>query len=164
VNLGDFPYYREITIENMDGMPENYQLKVVLDNATHMASDFKDLLFVETLNNDRVGLPYWIENYNAGENAVVWVKKYDNTDNTIYVWYGNSNAPDASNGSSVFIDFLDHSSASEWDNNGTATSVTDNDTFIYFYSSGNTGNVKSPPLVERDKIRLSGPLGGKPHF
>jgi hypothetical protein len=101
---------RPITINNSNNFNvlENYQVKINLDYDNYMRADFGDLRFTD--NGGVTKLSYWIENYEAGENAVVWVRvpyvpAGDNS--TIYMYYGNRSAGTESNGPTVF-EFFDN--------------------------------------------------------
>lgn len=100
---------RPITINNSGNpnMLENYQVKVFVPCYEYMRPDFDDLRFVE---NEGAGeLSYWIENYNYGENAMVWVKVPKipaSGSKTIWMYYGNPPAVSASDGDATF-DFFD---------------------------------------------------------
>jgi len=79
--------------------PENYQIRIVIPYDSDMRSNYGDLRFLE---NETAGLlPYWIENYTA-DNVTVWVRRLENADNIIYVYYGNASAISAENGDNVF--------------------------------------------------------------
>ncbi|HDI12879.1 MAG TPA: DUF2341 domain-containing protein, partial [Hadesarchaea archaeon] len=92
----NWQYRRPITITGEH--PENYQIKIVIPYDSDMKSDYSDLRFTE--NETGPLLSYWIENYTA-DNATVWVRRIDNTqqdiDNVIYVYYGNPTATSMSN-------------------------------------------------------------------
>jgi hypothetical protein len=95
--------------------PENYQIKIVIPYDPDMRSDYGDLRFYE---NEAAGkLSYWVESCTQ-ENAIVWVRRVENSDNTIYVYYGNPSATSESNGISTFIFFDDFESGnlSKWVN------------------------------------------------
>jgi parallel beta-helix repeat protein len=101
---------RLVTINNSNNSStlENYQILVNVTYDNDMLANFGDLRFCD---NDRATeLPYWIENYNARENAVVWVKIPSipaNDNYTIYMYYGNPGAETRSDGSAVF-EFFDN--------------------------------------------------------
>lgn len=100
----DWPYYREITIDPLN--PENYQIMVFLDNLTHMNADLSDIRFSEDLHTE--ALPYWIKNYTV-DNARVWVRRLGNSDDKIFLHYGNASAGSAENGDATFVFFDDFS-------------------------------------------------------
>ena len=84
----------------LDNCGENFQVKIVINYDADMKTDFSDIRFAENLNS-ATWLPYWIENYNLGDNAIVWLLR-DNTDNQIFMYYGNAAATSAENGEKVF--------------------------------------------------------------
>jgi hypothetical protein len=61
--------------------------------------------FLENANSGL--LPYWVESYTANS-MTVWVRRLENADNTIYVYYGNPSATSASDFGSVFPVFNDN--------------------------------------------------------
>jgi serine protease AprX len=125
--------WRPITV--IGSHPENYQLRIDIPYDNDMQSDYADLRFFENENSGE--LSYWIEDYTA-ENATVWVRRLENADDTIYVYYGNPNATSASDGDAVFEFFddfegtsLDTSKWNLW--NGTPTL---SNSIIDLHSSG----------------------------
>lgn len=101
-------YRRPVTVNNEDieNTWENYQVKVEVDYADNMQSDFDDLRFVD--NDNSTQLEYWIENYNTNDSAVVWVKVPSipaNDDKMFYMYYGN---PGARSASDFFATFPNH--------------------------------------------------------
>ena len=95
---------RPITISG--GHPENYQIKIVINYDSDMQGSYADLRFLENVTTGE--LDYWIENYTA-DNATVWVRREENADNTIYVYYGNDSAESVGDGDATFIFFDDFS-------------------------------------------------------
>ncbi|MEM4973494.1 MAG: DUF2341 domain-containing protein, partial [Candidatus Hadarchaeales archaeon] len=60
--------------------PENYQLLIYLPFSDNS---------IRFLENETSGLlPYWVESDN-GNGMKVWVRRLENSDDTIYVYYGN---------------------------------------------------------------------------
>ncbi|MBS3815866.1 MAG: DUF2341 domain-containing protein, partial [Hadesarchaea archaeon] len=96
---------RPITITGSH--PQNYQLRITVPFDTDMNTDFSDLRFLE--DEESGELSYWIENYNSNA-ATIWVKREDNTDSSIYMYYNNSSASSASDGDSTFLFFEDFNS------------------------------------------------------
>jgi hypothetical protein len=92
----NWPRRRPILISG--NHPGDYQIKIVVPHNGYMRSDYGDLRFLE---NEAAGvLAYWIENYTT-DNATVWVRRAENSDNTIYVYYGNPSATNAGNENAV---------------------------------------------------------------
>jgi len=118
--LSGWGYRQSHVVENATGAGTNYQMyfnvyrgtgtssgnKVYLQN--HNASTFpNDLNFTD--NDEVTPLDYWVEDSNSSW-AGVWVEVTDNlntTDQTIYVYYGKSDATTTSNGVNTFP-FFDH--------------------------------------------------------
>lgn len=101
----------------------NFQTLVSVTYRSAMRADFSDLRFADSTTGAE--LPYWIESYTASASANVWVKT--STNNTTYMYYGNSSATSSSNGSNVFAFFDDFSgSLANWSTNvsGGATVAT----------------------------------------
>jgi hypothetical protein len=91
-------------------------------------ADFGDIRF--TTNDGTTLLDYWMETYTSGTSALFWVEvagDLSTVDKTIYVYYGNSSATDASNGDNTFRLFDHFADASidtaKWDVGGTGTAV-----------------------------------------
>jgi len=91
--------------------PENFQIKIIIPSDIPK-SDYPSIRFLE---NETSGLlPYWIEkNDNSStppalftEN-VAWVRRLENDDNTIWMYYDNPSASSAENGDNVFMFFDD---------------------------------------------------------
>jgi hypothetical protein len=94
---------RLVTVTNGGNALENYQVKIEVDYDNNMLQNFDDLRFVE--NDDVTELDYWIEDYNPGDNAIVWVKVPNipaSGSKTFYMYYGNPGARPASDFSATF--------------------------------------------------------------
>ncbi|MEM5790821.1 MAG: DUF2341 domain-containing protein [Candidatus Aenigmatarchaeota archaeon] len=117
--LPGWQYRKSHVITNATGAGTNYQVRIIVKNATgtdsgdtvyiynKTRSDFGDIRF--TSSDGTTLLSYWIESLFTGINATFWVKVADNLNSsnaTIYVYYGNSSATNISNGDSTF-DFFD---------------------------------------------------------
>ncbi len=110
-------FRREINISNTGGDLTDYQVKITVDYDSDMQSDYDDLRFADTNSNN---LSYWIEDYTTS-NATVWVKVpflENNTNTTIYMYYGNPSASSASNGTNTF-EFFDNFDDGDYTNNPT---------------------------------------------
>ena len=106
-------YRRAITISNSGSSAlTNYQVNITLDTASlisagKMRSDCGDIRFVDANGNL---LNYWIESgCNSATLTRIWVKvpNIPTGTSTIYVYYGNSDAPSLSNGTNTFDGFDD---------------------------------------------------------
>jgi hypothetical protein len=99
----DSNYVVNITVVNSKGIDSG--AVVYTDNKAR--PDFEDIRFTDSYGSL---LDYWTESVNSGSNATFWVKIAGNlssADQTIYVYYGNENAPTLSNGTKTFLLF-DH--------------------------------------------------------
>ena len=98
----NWPYRRKITISGAH--PENFQIKVVIPPEIPK-SMYPSIRFIEDETGDP--LPYWIER-NEGEYInVAWVRRLENADDEIWMYYGNPWAMSAENGEDVFLSFAD---------------------------------------------------------
>jgi len=84
--------------------PENYQIKVEIPSGIS-ENDYPSIRFLE--NEDTGRLPYWIERDEGSYLNVAWVRRLENSDSTIWMYYGNSGATSAENGDNVFLFFDD---------------------------------------------------------
>jgi len=102
---------------NISNNIDDYQTKIIVGNNSggdiycngHCKSDFSDLRFI---NDDGFCLPYWIKEFTIDNNATIWIKNEYN-DSSFYVYYGNSDASDLSNGTETFVYFEDFESYAE---------------------------------------------------
>lgn len=93
-------YRRVITISPLN--PENFQIKVVISSDIS-TSDYPSIRFLE---NETSGvLPYWIEKNEdqrlTGTSNIAWVRRLENDDSTIYMYYHNASAKSAENGTAL---------------------------------------------------------------
>jgi hypothetical protein len=95
-------YRRQITISPLN--PMDYQIKVVIPSDIPK-SDYPSIRFLENKNSGL--LPYWIETNEDSYSNVAWVRRFENFDGTIWMYYGNPNVLSASNGDTTFIFFDD---------------------------------------------------------
>jgi hypothetical protein len=135
--LTGWTYRKSHVIQNASGAGTNYQINITIINDSSsdsggimyiddkMRSDFGDVRFTD--DDGTTLLDYWIENKTDGVNATFWVEVADNlndTNQTIYVYYGNAEASTTSNADATFpfADVFDSGSLNEtkWDSNITA--------------------------------------------
>jgi len=134
-------YRQAINISNTVGDLTKYQVRLDL-NSTNVGSNFNwsnngsDIRFTNSTDDE---LNFWIEDWNStGQEAIIWVNVTslpNNTNTTIYMYYGNSEASSASDVNSTFIRVIDGAQPvkGSWhfdENSGTTaydTSGNDND-------------------------------------
>lgn len=86
----------------------DHQVRMEIMHEADMNSDFSDLRFTDS--DGITELDYWIHEYTASTNAMVWVEVPSITASslhTIYVYYGNNSAITSSNGLNTFLLFDD---------------------------------------------------------
>jgi hypothetical protein len=148
-------YRRQITISPLN--PENFQIKVLIP-ADMPKSDYPSIRFFENENSG--ALPYWIERCDNGSNTtvyenVVWVRRLENDDNTIWMYYHNLTATSKENGDNVFLFFDDFGGGtgsgghgalnpSKWGPSGTGVDVYQTTLRLEDYSN-NDGFVEHGP-------------------
>ncbi|MFN4132751.1 MAG: DUF2341 domain-containing protein [Candidatus Hadarchaeales archaeon] len=110
---------RPITISTH---PENIHLKIILPYDSDMRPDFGDIRFLENENSGV--LNFWIENYTP-DNATVWVRRLENSDPTIYVYYGNPSATSTSSWENTILPYADvrATSNAQWSSRYAHTSL-----------------------------------------
>ena len=112
----------------------DYQVRINVTYDSDMQNDFDDLRFTD--ENKTIDLDYWIEDYTDSAFALVWVEVIEyiseNQPATIYMYYGNSEASDASDGDATFLFYEDWSTesvnASKWTTNDNDGSISFDDT------------------------------------
>jgi len=109
----NFKYRRKITITEQSGSDlTDYQVLIELNSTnfdfSHAQTNGEDIRFTDASGNL---LDYWIEEWDAvNEGAKVWVKVPSipaNSSVEIFMYYGNSEVVDASDGDAVFEFFDD---------------------------------------------------------
>ena len=106
-------YRQQINISNTAGNLTNYQVRLDL-NSSNVGSNFNwsnngsDIRFTNSTDDE---LSFWIEDWNStGQEATIWVNVTslpNNTNTTIYMYYGNPSASSASDGEATFEFFDD---------------------------------------------------------
>lgn len=115
--LSGWGWRREISIVGVSGAGENYPINFTTSHYTDMQPDFDDVRFTET--DGTTELDYWLETYTASTSAKFWVEVTDNLDSNqaIYMYYGNDAVSTTSDGTEVFYffdDFEDNNLANNW--------------------------------------------------
>ncbi len=104
-----------ITINNPGDALSGYQVRITVTYDADMQSDFNDIRF--TADDGTTLISYWRQGYSAGVSAVFWVRvpSVPSGSSTVYLYYGNSGAGSASDGTATF-DFFDDFSGdlSQW--------------------------------------------------
>ncbi len=144
-------YRQPINISNTAGDLTNFQVRLDL-NSSNVGSSFdwssngSDIRFTNSTDDE---LNFWIENWNStGQEATIWVNvSYlaNNTNTTIYMYYGNSEATSKSNGTETFIFFDDFESGdfSKWDIHEAQWSITSSTVKEDNYSAYGQGTTSS---------------------
>lgn len=120
-------FKRKVTIENRDGRVTDAVVQLKFDNTefdyTKAKADGADIRFSTSAGNiNAAGLKYWIEQWNIDGTTIIWMKVpvlKANAQNTIYLYYGNADAPAVSNGNATFLffdDFEDGNYSKKWEN------------------------------------------------
>ena len=147
------------------------QVRIEIDNTSfdysHVNADGSDIRFYDSALTE---LAYWIEEWNASGDSVVWVKVPVAGTAHLLMWYGNTAAVPRSNGELVFEFFDDFEDgavdATKWDILGSGvieTAATDG--YVYTQTNGENwkglrSKVSFPDgFVLCVKMRLDGDLG-----
>jgi len=154
----DWSYRKQITVSNpnasaLSEYPVRMEIAAELGN---MESNYSDLVFTDESGTSTI--PFYVESYTAAT-ATVWAKVPDVAGNDvvyIYMYYGNTFAVDAQNGSSTFMAFDDFEDNDIAEYSGDATNF-DNSSSIYWQkdyglaaASGKTGETTSPGIYRTD--------------
>ncbi len=114
--LFGWDYRKEITIIGVAGSDTNYQVNLTVAHLAGMQNDWDDIRFTE--DDGITELDYWMEDYHYGmgedKYAWFWIEVTDNlnTNQTIYMYYGNNGASTTSNGDTTFLMYEDWASES----------------------------------------------------
>ena len=111
----NWQYRRPITISNPAGIPlTDYQVMISLDNSFDFTKANPDGSDIRVSDVDGTTLiSFWIEHWNVTiQEALIWIKipLISTNGSTIFLYYGNTSAFSASNGSTTFNLFDD-----DWD-------------------------------------------------
>lgn len=122
---------KPITINNGGSAQTNFQIKVTVDTQTligagKMQASGNDIRF--TTSGGVTLIDYWIESGINTTATVIWVEvpSIPTGSSTIYIYYGNTSAAAASNGTNTFLFFDDFSGTlSKWNIHvGTTIAIT----------------------------------------
>ncbi len=118
---GDWPYRKKINLRGQTGAGTNYQVKLTVGQNEHAANAHfhvnghsvnfpHDIRF--TADDGETFIPYWVEEVNgthSEQTATFWVNVPANldTNQSIYIYYGNDNAGTASNPFDTFLFYDD---------------------------------------------------------
>jgi Domain of unknown function (DUF2341)/Kelch motif len=165
----NWAHRRLVTISNPGAtVLSGYQVKITLINSTFNFNDAKndgsDIRL--TASDGATLIPFWIEEWNFGTQATIWVKvpSIPTSGTTVYLYYGNNAAPNAANGFNTFQFFDDFelwktTPASIWqDKAPMPTPIADIATVVYsgkIYSIGGYGN---GPMDPQNKNYLYDPV------
>ena len=152
--------------------PMNYQVLLNITYDSDMKNDFSDIRFVNSSGGINV-LDYWIEDKSDGNWALVWVEIDGNitTINKTLAWlyYGNSDASSASNGTKTFILFDDFLGSTYddtiWGTNAVeGTEYTISSGILEMWGAWNSGggdhyfatdNSFNSPIIAQSRARIS---------
>ncbi len=117
-------YKKSITLSTSTTMAD-YQVKVELTPSnfdySHASSTLADIRF--TASDGETELDFWMESASTTATTTIWVEASATGTDAIYMYYGNSSASSASNGTTTFDFFDDFDGASldgaKWNSGGT---------------------------------------------
>ena len=158
-------YYSEL---NIDNPCPDYQMRLVLKRGTGTNDPTKGIIYdggncsYDDMRDVRVGtdsdpaaaeqLPQWAESVDPGIERIIWVKT--NGNQTLYLFIGNSNASEYSDGANTWI-FLD---TFETDTTGNYTIYTNTDNKSHFATNSNWTPKNDLRIIT--KTRFSGFMSG----
>ncbi|AEF96507.1 DUF2341 domain-containing protein [Methanotorris igneus] len=175
-SLKDWDYRKMIIIhENSGKNLTDYQVLIKLNssnfNFSKAKSDGSDIRFtyLNTTTNTEKNISYWIEYWNStSENASIWIKvPYipANGDAIIYIYYGNSEATNESNGDVVFDYFDNGSKVSTWNVNSSAgENQSDGNPAPSYYAYANSYMYKNVNLTTNKIITFNVKTNGSGDF
>jgi len=106
-------YRAAVTITNPGGTAlTDFQVNIRLSSTFNFSAAQSNGADLRVTNSDGITpIPFWIENWNAPTSASIWarVPSIPASGTTIYLYYGNSSAASASNGTATFQFFDDFS-------------------------------------------------------
>ncbi|MFA5953201.1 MAG: DUF2341 domain-containing protein [Candidatus Pacearchaeota archaeon] len=160
--LTGYDYRKQINLTGGTNAGNDYQIKLTIGNTS--GGDFNlggnatnfpnDIRFTD--DDGETLLPYWIENTTSP--AIFWVKVNDslNSNQIIYIYYGNSTVSSATNGTATFVMFDDFEStalnavpdSSKWVITGTDA----NDNVTIYLDPANASNQVARTIEQIDGV------------
>jgi len=126
--LSGWNYRQGITITGSSGAGTDYQVPINVTYESSMQTDFDDLRITD--DGGITLLDFWIEEYIASTFAYLWVEVRDNldTDQVIFLYWGNGAVSTTSNGNNTFIFFDDfeysgYPDSAKWDKVGSTSNM-----------------------------------------
>ena len=155
-------YRQAINISNTAGNLTNYQVKIEL-NSSKVGANFnwsnngRDIRFTNSTDDL---LSHWIEYWNSSsQEATIWIKVpflENNTNTTIYMYYGNPSAESVSNGSAVFEFFDDFEGTSldtdKWDTYTKNGTISVENSMLHLHIED--GNSHSARIISKQNFTL----------
>lgn len=148
-NSGNGSWSKKSTVTITNFQP-NFQTLISVSYRASMKADFSDVRFYDATSATE--LQFWIESYTSSTTASIWVKTGSN--NNVVMYYGNSSATAASNGTNTFDYFDDFSGnfSDKWsivvqNNGGTASNGSGLMTLFAPKATGGTIYVQSKTTV-----------------
>jgi len=148
----------QIWKEDGHNNPENENI----DCEDHCNENFSDIRFVTF---DGVECEHWIEKtgINCGDHyAIIWVKLPSSDDEELYLYYGNTDASDESNGDDTFIFFDDFEgddyNHDVWHTTGSAHTWTVSNSIMTMQSTGDPGS-EGGRFILKPEASITAPYG-----
>ena len=140
----DWSNRKRVRIENSDAQEyTDAAIKLTVNYATGMQSDFDDLRFTDS--DGLTPLSYFIEKYTASTEAVVWVKVPTlpaNDTATVFMYFNNAGVSDTSSSTAVFTfaDTFESGSISAYSGDTSLFAADTNFNYERNYGLSNTGH------------------------
>jgi len=141
--LSGWDHRTGLTITGATGAGTDYQIFLNVTYDSEMQSDFDDFRFTD--DDGITLLDYWIEEYTASDFAYVWVEVKDDldTDQMIWMYWGNDGVSTTSNGNDTFIFFDDFEyngfpNSTKWEQIGSENDITCNGHDLVCTGTGGT--------------------------
>lgn len=151
--LTGWNYRKSHVINSASGAGTNYAIRIVVHYGSGTDSggdvylnskcktDFGDIRF--TASDGTTLLNYWMETKTDSDKAIFWVKipgDLGSSNQTIYVYYGNTSATTTSNGGNTFLLFDPCDNLNQWTKytSGNGDVTVSSGTFKFYAGSGNS--------------------------